>query len=112
VEHVHLEVSSLAAFEAFYVDVFGFEVQTALPDAVFVSAGGYHHHVGANTWNHRSGPVGGRGLSWFEVVLPAGEALDAVRGRITDSQCSLTAMEDGIAVTGPDGIEIRFRVGT
>jgi catechol 2,3-dioxygenase len=112
VGHVHLEVSSLAAFREFYVDTVGFEVQTDLPAAVFVSAGGYHHHVGANTWNHRSGPVEGRGLSFFEVVLPDTGALDALHARIADSQYPAVGTDGGIAVTGPDGIEVRFRVGT
>jgi catechol 2,3-dioxygenase len=109
VGHVHLEVSSLEAFRDFYVDVVGFEVQAELPAAVFVSAGGYHHHVGANTWNHRSRPVDGKGLAWFEVVLPDAEVLDAVRGRIADSQHTVTEIDGGIAVTGPDEIEVRFR---
>ncbi len=61
--HVHLEVSSLEAFREFYVDTVGFEVQVDEPGAVFVSAGGYHHHIGANTWNRRSRPVGGSGFS-------------------------------------------------
>ncbi|WP_207592831.1 VOC family protein [Halomontanus rarus] len=112
VGHVHLEVSSLEAFRDFYVDVVGFEVQTEVPAAVFVSAGGYHHHIGANTWNHRSGPVDGRGLSWLEVVLPEPAALDAIRRRITDGQYTVTEMDDGIAITGPDEIEVRFRIGT
>lgn len=112
VGHIHLEVSSLEALEEFYVGVLGFEMQTEMPEAVFVSAGGYHHHVGANTWNHRSGPVGGRGLSWFEVVLPARAALDVLRERITDSRSPITEMDDGIAVTGADEIEVRFRVET
>ena len=111
VGHVHLEVSSLEAFRDFYVDVIGFEAQTELPAAVFVSAGGYHHHIGANTWNHRSGPVDGRGLSWFEVVLPGTAALDVIRGRIMDSQYTIAEMDDGISVGGPDEIEVRFRAG-
>jgi len=109
VGHVHLEVSSLDAFRGFYVDTLGFEVQTTVPAASFVSAGGYHHHIGANTWNHRSKPVGGRGLSWFEVVLPETEALDVIRERISDSQYTVTARDNGIAVTGPDEIEVRFQ---
>jgi catechol 2,3-dioxygenase len=109
VGHVHLEVSSLDAFRAFYVDTLGFEVQTTVPAASFVSAGGYHHHIGANTWNHRSKPVGGRGLSWFEVVLPGTEVLNVIRERISDSQYTITARDEGIAVTGPDEIEVRLR---
>lgn len=100
VEYVHLEGSSLEAFRDFYVDVIGFEAQTEVPAAVFVSAGGYQHYIGAKTRNHRSRPVGGRGLSWFEVG----------QGRTTDSQYTVTEMDDGISVTGPDEIEVRFRV--
>lgn len=110
VGHVHLEVSSLERFREFYVDVVGFEVRATIPAAMFVAAGGYHHHIGANTWNHRSKPADGSGLSWFEVLLPEPEARDAVESRIADSQYTVTETTDGIAVTGPDDIEVRFRV--
>lgn len=112
VGHVHLEVSSLEEFRDFYVDGIGFEVQTEVPAALFVSAGGYHHHLGANTWNHRSEPVSGRGLSWFEVILPEPEALDAIQDRVAVSQYMVTETDDSIAVTGPDEIELRLRVGS
>lgn len=110
VGHVHLEVTSLDEFRDFSVDVIGFEVQMMVPAAVFVSAGGYHHHIGANTWNHRSGPVGGRGLSWFEVVVPEPETLDAIRERLRTTRYSVSAVDDGFSVTGPDSIEVRFSV--
>jgi len=110
VGHVHLEVSSLEDFRDFYVDIIGLEVQTSVPAALFVSAGGYHHHLGANTWNHRSEPVGGSGLSWFEVVLPDTEALNVIQARTADSQYAVTETDDGISVTGPDEIQVRFRV--
>ncbi|WP_323192528.1 VOC family protein [Halostella sp. PRR32] len=110
VGHVHLEVSSLEAFSEFYVEILGFEVQTDVPAARFVGAGGYHHHLGANTWNHRTGPASGRGLSWFEVVVPHEEALTELRDRTADSQYGITETNDGISVTGPDEIEVRFRV--
>jgi len=109
VGHVHLEVTSLDAFEDFYVDRLGFEVQVAMPDALFVSAGGYHHHVGSNTWNCRSEPAGESGLSWFEVVVPDAGTLDAIRDRVSASRYAVTERADGIAVTGPDDIEVRFR---
>lgn len=109
VGHVHLEVSSLQAFSDFYVDTVGFEVQTDLPAARFVAAGGYHHHIGANTWNHRTGPVGGSGLSWFEVVLPDTETLDEIEDRTVGGRFPVTETDDGISVTGPDEIEVRFR---
>ncbi|MEY7851119.1 VOC family protein [Natrarchaeobius sp. A-rgal3] len=109
VGHVHLEVSSLAAFSDFYVETVGFDVQTEIPAALFVAAGGYHHHIAANTWNHRSNPVESRGLSWFEVVLPNRDALEMIRERTADSQYSVTETDEEFAVTGPDEIEVRFR---
>ncbi|MGQ4554628.1 VOC family protein [Halobellus sp. GM3] len=110
VGHVHLEVSSLEAFSDFYVDTLGFEVQTELPAALFAGAGGYHHHLGANTWNHRTRSVSGRGLSWFEVLVPDEASLEAVRERLIASDVSLTETGDGVVVHDPDEIEVRIRV--
>lgn len=110
--HVHLEVTSLETFSDFYVDTLGFDVQTAMPNALFVSAGSYHHHIGANTWHHRTGPVEGRGLSWFEVALPETEALEMIRDRVAGSQFAVTETDDGISVIGPDEIEVRFSIET
>lgn len=108
--HIHLEVSSLDDFSDFYVDTLGFKVQTAASGAYFLSAGEYHHHLGANTWHHRSEPVDGRGLSWFEVVLPETQVLDELQDRLAESQYTETETDDGFSVTDSDGIEIRFRV--
>ncbi len=115
VGHVHLEVTSLSAFEAVYVDGLGFEVGMTGPDVRFVAAGGYHHHLGANTWRGRTTPASGRGLSWFEVVVPDTAALDAVQSRL-DAVASHGGVEfavdqrdDGLAVTDADGIAVRVR---
>ncbi|WP_075936300.1 VOC family protein [Halosegnis longus] len=107
--HVHLEVTSLETFSDFYVDTVGFEPQTELQAARFVGAGGYHHHIGANTWNNRTEPIRGTGLSWFEVVLPDTETLVKLRERLTAGQYPLTETETGFAVTGPDEIQMRLR---
>ncbi|HCE72405.1 MAG TPA: glyoxalase, partial [Ruegeria sp.] len=57
VGHVHLKVSDLDRAIAFYRDVLGFEVQQRYGDAAaFLGAGGYHHHIGLNTWHSRGGP--------------------------------------------------------
>ncbi|SEP23024.1 catechol 2,3-dioxygenase [Halogranum amylolyticum] len=110
--HIHLEVSSLDAFRDVYVETLGFEVQTTVPAASFVSAGGYHHHIGANMWHHRTGPASGRGLSWFEVILPETQALDALRDRLAGSQATVTETDKGISITDSDEIEVRFLVET
>jgi len=115
VGHVHLEVTSLSAFEAVYVDGLGFEVGMTGPDVRFVAAGGYHHHLGANTWRGRTTPAAGRGLAWFEVAVPDAEALEAVRTRLDavaadgDVEFAVEERADGVAVTDADGIEVRVR---
>ena len=80
--HVHLQVSDLTAAEHFWADALGFDVTVrGYPGALFVSAGGYHHHVGLNTWAGDGAPPppdGALGLDRFEVVLPdAGAVSDA-----------------------------------
>jgi len=108
--HIHLEVSSLDAFRSFYVDKLGFESQATMPEALFVSAGGYHHHVGANTWHTRTSPLEGRGLSWFEIVLPDTDSLTAVEHRLQARDCPISKTEHTLSVNDPDDIEIRFTV--
>ena len=87
--HVHLQVSDVAVAEAFYHGVLGFDVTVrAYPGAVFVSAGGYHHHLGLNSWNSAgAAPItpGARGLRSFEIVLPGAEELDRMRARIAEA---------------------------
>ena len=62
--HVHLKVADLERALGFYVGVLGFELQQRMGDsAAFVSAGGYHHHIGLNTWESRGGPPPPRGTT-------------------------------------------------
>ncbi len=108
--HVHLEVSSLEAARSFYADRLGFDVTMAgPPGALFLAAGGYHHHVGTNVWNRRSEPAGGRGLAWVELLVPDEGALEAVRERLLAADAPITDRGGGFAVTDPDGIAIRLR---
>jgi len=110
VGHVHLEVTDIEAARTFYVDTLGLRLQTASPSALFVAAGDYHHHLGLNAWNRRSSPAGGRGLAWFEWLVPDEESLATVRRRLADAGVSCRDADDGFEITDPDGIEIRFRV--
>jgi catechol 2,3-dioxygenase len=84
--HVHLQVSELERTEAFYAAVLGFDVTVrGYPGALFVSAGGYHHHIGLNTWNSAGAaarPAGSVGLRSFDVELPDRTELEAVLGRV------------------------------
>ena len=108
--HMHLETTSLSAAREFYVETLGLGVQIDSDAALFLAAGDYHHHVGINTWNGRSEPAGGRGLAWFEVVVPSNDALAAVRERLADAGVDVTDRSDGVAIADPDGIGIRLRV--
>ncbi|MFB6161524.1 MAG: VOC family protein [Haloferacaceae archaeon] len=109
VGHVHLEVTSLPAARAFYVDALGLRVRQAWDSsALFLAAGDYHHHVGLNTWQGRSTPATGRGLAWFELVVPDAAALDDARARLRTHGADVTPVEGGIAVADPDGIAVRL----
>jgi len=108
--HVHLEVTDLDRAGTFYQTALGLGRQASYDGALFLGAGGYHHHVGVNVWSRRTDPAGGRGLSWFEVVVPDAGALAAVRERLSAAGHEVTDRGDGtVAVTDPDGIEIRLR---
>ncbi len=81
--HVHLRIADLERSLAFYCSVLGFEVTQRLPGAAFISAGGYHHHIGLNTWESRGGPPpprGTTGLYHVAILYPSRAALaDALR---------------------------------
>jgi catechol 2,3-dioxygenase len=88
VGHVHLRVADIPAAIDFYNRVLGFDVMAqAGPAAAFLSAGGYHHHVGANTWESRGAspaPPGSATLRHATIVVPDAAELDRVVGRVAD----------------------------
>lgn len=112
VGHVHLEVSDVEAARAFYVDELGLAVKATYgSDAIFLAAGEYHHHLGANTWNRRSARGEGLGLDWFEVVVPDEPTREAAVERLAQAGREPSrAGGSEIAVADPDGIEVRLRV--
>jgi catechol 2,3-dioxygenase len=96
--HVHLKVSDLDRALGFYVGVLGFELQLRHGDeAAFVSAGGYHHHIGLNTWESKGGPPpppGTTGLFHTAIRYPDRRSLaDAVR-RLVDAGIPLSGASD------------------
>ena len=103
--HVHLHVSRLDAAQAFYVDLLGFELmQRYGPSALFVAAGGYHHHIGLNTWAGVGAPPpppGAIGLKHFALVLPNAEALGAVAARVRAAGVTPEPIEDGLLIHDP-----------
>lgn len=75
--HIHLHVSNLEKAQQFYCDGLGFEVVYHYPQALFMSTGGYHHHIAVNTWNFASQekPLKNQvGLDWFSIVFPSNDA--------------------------------------
>ena len=111
--HVHLNVGDLAAAEEFYVGTLGFEVTVrGYPQALFVSAGGYHHHIGLNTWAGEGAaapPPGARGLRWFEILLPTPEALAETEERITAAGIEAARDDDALRLTDPSGNALVLR---
>ena len=103
--HVHLHVSRLADAERFYVGVLGFELmQRYGPSALFVSAGGYHHHIGLNTWAGGGAPPpppGAIGLRHFVVRLPTGGAQAVVAERIRAAGIAIEEADGGLVVRDP-----------
>jgi catechol 2,3-dioxygenase len=113
VGHMHLHVSDLDAALRFYRDVIGFEVQVMLPGAGFVSAGGYHHHVGFNTWRGEGIPPADPnavGLHHFTIVVPDRATLAAVAARISAAGIPHTD-DDAVTVSDPAGNVMRLTAG-
>jgi catechol 2,3-dioxygenase len=112
ISHVHLKVANLARALDFYCGVLGFELtQRYGTQAAFVSAGGYHHHIGRNTWQSAGGsppPAGTTGLYHLAILYPTRAALaDALR-RLTASGVPLEAASDhgvseALCLRDPDG---------
>jgi len=111
VGHVHLESTDLATAREFYVDALGLSVRQEFgDDALFVAAGDYHHHVGLNTWRGRTTPSEGRGLDWYELLVPDTATLDAAADRLADADYDIDRTPDGITVADPDEVTLRLRV--
>jgi catechol 2,3-dioxygenase len=116
VGHIHLRVSDLAATESFYTGVLGFQLMMHFgSEAGFVSAGGYHHHVGYNTWG---GPFGLRpadilaGLRYFTIRLPDQGELKRMRQALRRSAAAAADQQgDRLAVRDPSGIQVILEAG-
>jgi catechol 2,3-dioxygenase len=108
--HMHLHVAQLNSAEAFYHDVLGFDLVLRYgPSASFLAAGGYHHHIGINTWAGVGAPpppADASGLRWFSIELPDDEALRQVTGRIKEAGIELVENGVGHLVSDPSSNSI------
>jgi catechol 2,3-dioxygenase len=112
--HVHLQVAEIPASEAFYNGALGLDVMVrSYPGALFLAAGGYHHHLGANTWNSQGAPAppeGSLGLDRWELVLPGADDLDAAAARLGD-RGEPVRVDDGVLASDPSGNRVLLRSG-
>ncbi|MBE0690065.1 MAG: VOC family protein, partial [Anaerolineae bacterium] len=114
--HIHLQVGDLKRAENFYVDLLGMEVmQRSFPGALFVAAGGYHHHIGLNIWAGRNvppTPENAVGLRHFTVEIPDADSWRAVVDRMQSAGKTVRHLDeaglDGIAAHDGDNIEVRL----
>ena len=105
--HVHLKVADVPRAAAFYRDVLGFEQQAELPSAAFLSAGGYHHHIGLNSWQSRGAsapPDSAPALREIDFELGGADALRALAERTTAGADA----GESLAIADPDGARLIF----
>jgi catechol 2,3-dioxygenase len=118
--HIHLQVSDLTKSGAFYHDILGYDiVQKSFPGALFLSTGGYHHHVGLNTWNSKgasSAPKGSAGLVRFSIETSDLITLRHLQVQFLHKGVSVHEIPSennsmpALVVHDPDGIEIEIVV--
>ena len=110
--HVHLHVGSIEEGVGFYSDVLGFDIWAQIPSAAFVSAGGYHHHLGFNTWRGDGVPPAPEhsvGLRHWTVELETRAEVGEVRARVDAARIPADADDDGFTVRDPWGIALRIQ---
>ncbi|WP_068773340.1 VOC family protein [Paenibacillus sp. FJAT-26967] len=112
--HVHFHVGDLKEAERFYCELLGFEITLRFgPSALFIAAGGYHHHIGLNTWagsGVQPAPANGTGLRWFTLVLPDEGELKRVIGLLQQNGIVVEERPDGFFVQDPWQIGIVLTV--
>jgi catechol 2,3-dioxygenase len=104
VGHVHLHVGDIESALAFWRDTVGFEVKTRFPSAAFISAGGYHHHLGLNTWRGEGvppAPDDAVGLRHWTIVLEDAAQVAGVRERVAQTGAELEERPGGFLTRDP-----------
>jgi catechol 2,3-dioxygenase len=109
--HVHLHVADVREALRFYHDLVGFDIMGEVPGVGFVSAGGYHHHVGLNTWagrGARPAPPGSAGLRQFTIEVPTKRDLDDVVSRLERGDVRVSATDGGFAASDPSANHVQI----
>lgn len=109
--HVHLKVSDLDRAVSFYTEALGYELMTTYPGAAFLSAGGYHHHIGLNVWQSEGGSPpgpGSTGLFHFAIRYPTRAALARALKRLVEQGVAIGGASDhgvseALYLSDPDG---------
>ncbi|HZC08288.1 MAG TPA: VOC family protein [Ktedonobacterales bacterium] len=112
--HMHLQVGNIEQAADFYHGVLGFDITAQMPSALFISAGGYHHHIGLNTWQSRgAGPAsaGTAGLRYFTLELPNEEARAEVLARVSAAGLQYSEVGNTVAVRDPWNNVILLGIG-
>lgn len=95
--HVHMKAGNLQKIEDFYVGVLGFNIMTRLPEAIFISAGGYHHHLAFNTWQSKGGAPASAihtGLYHIAIRYPSKKTLADALKRLNDADYQIDGLSD------------------
>jgi len=109
--HVHLRVADIDLAEQFYQGVLGFDVTAHLPGALFVSAGGYHHHIGMNTWQSRGGKPPSQpstGLEEFSILLPERGELERLVNQVAAAGVPVERDADTALLSDPFQNRVRL----
>jgi catechol 2,3-dioxygenase len=109
--HMHLRVGNIPKARAFYHGVLGFDLVAEVPTALFLSAGGYHHHIGMNVWESEDGnptPENSAGLREFSIALPDQAELDRLTAQIEAAGISVEREGDSALVLDPFETRIRL----
>ena len=109
--HLHFFTADLATANRFYVEALGFAVSIrSLPGALFVAAGGYHHHVGLNVWaaSERQADEGDAGLDTWSLVVPSAAARAALTDRLSASHVAVETGSGPRVASDPWGIRVRI----
>ncbi len=114
--HMHLHVADIPAAEQFYHHLLGFDIVMNSPQfrALFVSAGGYHHHIGLNTWQGVGAPPpppNATGLRTFSIALPDADEVARVQTRLTAAGIPTEATPDGLLLHDPSRNGIMLTAG-